>query len=225
MSSYTKTPILITGLPRSGTSMTTALIDAGGAFGGNVLGPTPANRKGQFENRRICRTVVKRYLKTLNSDPLGQCSWPDLRNLDPTENNPFHKLLEIIQEDGWDGDCPWYYKEPKMCLIWPAVHNVYPDAKWVICRRNSSDIIRSCKRTAWFRSTLKTEQQWTTWLNHHLDALEQIKDNCQAREVWPYRFLNGDFSELVDVLDWLGLHFNEEVANEFVDRSLWHGKT
>ena len=66
-----KPPILITGAARSGTSMVAGIVHRCGAKGGAVLGPTPYNRRGQYENRRVTDTVVKPYLLMQGLDPLG----------------------------------------------------------------------------------------------------------------------------------------------------------
>ena len=51
-----KDPILVTGLPRSGTSLTTGCLHACGAWVGNTV-------KGFYENEAIRETVVKKFLR------------------------------------------------------------------------------------------------------------------------------------------------------------------
>lgn len=67
-----KSPILITGCARSGTSMVAGVINMCGAFGGSMSGPNHNNAKGMFENARVRNNIVKPYLRQLHVDPLGQ---------------------------------------------------------------------------------------------------------------------------------------------------------
>jgi hypothetical protein len=50
---YSKSPIIITGCARSGTSMIAGIINLCGAWKGVTSGPNKYNAKGMFENHEL----------------------------------------------------------------------------------------------------------------------------------------------------------------------------
>lgn len=213
--------VLVTGCPRSGTSLTAGILARLGAFCGDVCGPTKANRKGQFEHKRMKNIITKPYLRSIGADPLGQNPLPEYP-LDIPNDNPFSNIPRVLEEDGWEGDRVGMNKEAKLSLLWPVVQDALPKAKWLIVRRDRDEIIQSCFRTS-FMYKRRTRQDWMDWVLFHEERFKEILRNCDAREIWPCKILNGNFSELLDVCDWLGLPFQEDVVVDFCDLKLWHG--
>ena len=125
-----RSPILITGCARSGTSMTAGIIDLCGAFGGYTLGSSKANKKGFFENGEVRENIIKPFLTLCGADPMGQNPLPDVNKLLDVANLD-EAIQDIYSRQGYTGG-PWYYKGAKLCLIWPAIHKAFPDAKWII---------------------------------------------------------------------------------------------
>lgn len=216
-------PILITGCARSGTSMTAGIIRISGAFGGDTSGPNPYNPKGMFENALIRDRIVKPFLISVGFDPMGQNPLPDpqkLPNIPAWKNN----IVRILQEQGYfNHNCPWFYKGAKMCLMYTVWHDAFPNAKWIIVRRPTKDIINSCLNTRFMRAYNNVEG-WNSWVNHHLDCFEKMReDGLNIKEVWTDRIVGGDFSEIKKVCYSYDLGWNEEIVREFVARDLWHG--
>jgi len=215
-------PILITGVARSGTSMTAGIISLCGAVGGNVCGATKANKRGQFENVEMRNTLIKPYLTSMGLDPRGQNPLPeDLSSLLPFPDFG-RKMKEIARAQGIAKDVAWYFKGAKLCLIWPVVAATLPGSKWVVVRRSDAGIINSCIYTG-FMNAYKTAPGWKKWVDihrRHISSMEDfLGDTC--REVWPERFINGDFSEISGVIDWLGLNWNFEQVSKFIAPELW----
>lgn len=215
-----ESPILITGCARSGTSMTSGIIEICGAFGGQMLmGHGRANQKGFFENREIRENIMKPYLILNGADPLGQDPLPDPHRLLPLANLQ-ERIEGIITAEGYK-DGAWFYKGAKMSLIWPTFDHAFPDAKWVIVRRNDEDIANSCLRTGFMRAH-RDVKGWLRWIDHHKERFEAMKDaGLNVREVWPSKFVNGDYSEIRDVIEHLGLEWKEDAVKEFVSPKLW----
>jgi len=226
-----QSPILITGCARSGTSMVAGVINMCGAFGGEMSGPNHNNQKGMFENARIRNSVLKPYLKQIGVDPLGQYPLPNVDNLMiPADLK--ERVERIMIEDGY-GTGPWMYKGPKMCLMWPVWHYAFPDAKWIIVRRRTGDIIQSCLRTGFMRAFAregnqravgaKTEEEgWLWWVHQHEKRfVEMINEGLNCKIVWPHRMVDGDYTQIYEMLDWLRLPWKSEVLS-FVDPLLWH---
>ena len=216
-------PILITGCARSGTSMISGIIDGHGVFGGETSGPTRYNARGMFENARIRNEVVKPYLKGIGVDPLGQYPLPDVTALDPFEGLQ-DTVAAILRDQGYT-EGRWYYKGAKMCLIWPLWAEAFPDAQWIIVRRRDEDIIRSCMLTGFMRAYAGAKG-WSGWVEEHKKRFAEMwAAGLQVREVWPARLLTGNFSEARNMIEWLGLEWNEEVTRAFIDPRLWHHNT
>lgn len=224
-------PILITGAARSGTSMIAGVINMCGAFGGIMSGPTRNNEKGMFENARIRNEILKPYLRNIGMDALGQFPIPDINKLHiPT--NWRNRVLQIIKSEGYKGG-PWMYKGAKMCLTWPVWNYAFPDAKWIIVRRRTGDIVKSCLKTGFMRAfrnerfrkavCAKDEREgWIWWVNQHEKRfVEMMNAGLNIKVMWPERMVNGDYSQVYETIEWLGLEWNSE-ALSFVDPKLWN---
>lgn len=199
--------------------MTAGLISLSGAWGGQTSGPNKYNRKGMFENATIRNVLVKPYLVSMGLDPLGQNPLPDTKRLKPWPALSMH-VEETFRVQGYQGG-PLYYKGAKLCLIWPRWAEAFPQAKWIIVRRRDQDIVNSCMKTGFMRKRVTTSQ-WQEWIDHHKQCFQEMHDaGLQIREVWPTKFVEGDFSEIKEAIEWLGLEFNEEKAKEFISPSLY----
>jgi len=223
-------PILITGCARSGTSMVAGIINLAGAFGGAMSGPNRNNQKGMFENHTIRQNIVKPYFRMLGVDAMGQYPLPDINNLLIPADWKI-KVQDTMKEHGYKGG-PWFYKGAKMCLHWPVWNYAFPNAKWIIVRRRTGDIIQSCQKTSFMRSFGHHPNQvavnanneaegWRWWVEQHLDRFREMQDaGLNIKVVWPERMVDGDYSQMNEMLDWLGLEWTEKIP-EFIEPKLW----
>ena len=226
-------PILITGCARSGTSVVAALINMCGAFGGDMRGANPNNRKGMFENTKIVQGIVKPYLRGINMDHLGQYPLPDIQDL-PIIPDLKLRMEQVMMEEGYE-EGPWMYKGAKMCLIWPIFNYSFPNAKWVIVRRKTGDIVQSCLKTGFMRAFRNVNNQnavgveseeegWFWWVHQHQKRwVEMIEAGLNCKTVWPERMVNGDYEQMKETIEWLGLDWNLDCEN-FVDKKFWKSK-
>lgn len=162
--------IFITGAARSGTSLVTGIL----ARHGLKLGPV----NGLNENLDVREHIVKPYLHSIGADPLCQRPLPYLEDIRPVDNWR-EKVTRAIGQDE-----PWGYKGAKMCLIWPLWVEHFPDAKWVIVRRDRESLIGSLLRTS-FMQAYSDAVGWGKWVDIHLQRIEELKANAQCIEVWP----------------------------------------
>jgi len=233
MSEKLQSPILITGCARSGTSMVAGVVNMCGAFGGVMSGPTRNNQKGMFENARIRNEIVKPYMRRINVDPLGQYPLPDVDDiLIPTDWR--RRVEEVITNQGYT-EGPWMYKGAKMCLMWPLWHYAFPNARWIIVRRRTGDIVQSCMKTAFMRAFVRKEackavgakderEGWVWWVHQHEERFrEMMNEGVNCKVVWPERMVTGDYEQLYETLEWLGLQWRTEVLG-FIDGKLWHAR-
>lgn len=212
--------IFVTGIPRSGTSLCAGLI----ALSGKVFtGPTiPANRnnpKGFWERSDIRNQIIKPYLSSLGRDPMGQRPLPDpgiMKNaIVPGLRKKVEELLQTPE-----GLVP-LIKEPKLLLVWPPWAAAFPDARWVIVRREEEDILDSVQRTNFMRA-YKDREGWRGWLEYHLQRIEDLKKAVSWIQFWPQKALDGDYSEIRKLEEFLGISIPYRKAMEFLEPRFWH---
>lgn len=219
-------PILITGAARSGTSMVGGVVDMCGVFGGAMSGATQYNEKGMFENIEIRNNMVKPLLVEVKADPMAQKPLPKESDFDGVSGIVWRSdILNILKKEGYiEAEGTWFYKGAKMCLMWKLWHRAFPKARWIIVRRRTEDIINSCIRTGFMRAYTGREG-WRGWVDVHIQRFEQMKEaGLNVREVYPQEMIDGNFSEMKSIIDWLGLEWKDLKAKDFVTPSLWHAK-
>jgi len=218
-------PILITGAARSGTSMTAGVINLCGAWGGEMVGSTRYNKRGMFENGQIRQDMIKPFLVSIDCDPLGQKPLPDInvvRRLALMNHYMWRtQVMRIIENQGHQDNRSWMYKGAKMCLIWPMWFFAFQRARWIIVRRDKDDIINSCLKTG-FMSRYDCEQGWGNWVDSHIERfVEMAGAGLDVKEVWPQKMINGDFTEIREVVESLGLTWQKEKVVDFISPALW----
>ena len=205
-----KAPILITGIPRSGATMIAATINLCGAFGGNMT------KRGMYTNDRIRDEVVKPYFICVGADPDAQKDFPK----DYITSVRFDNHIErIISEQGYR-EGPWMYKDYRISHQWPLWDMAYPNAKWIIVRRRTGDIIESCMKTAYMKA-YDNREGWLQMVHAYEHRfVEMIEAGLNCKIIWPERMVNGDYTQLFELTDWLGLTWKND-ALQFIDSLLW----
>lgn len=213
-------PILITGCARSGTSLTAGIVDICGAFGGNLRpGGTP-NPKGMFENNEIIQDIIKPYLISIGADRLGQHPLPKMGDIQPYPDLK-EQIEDVIVQDGYKNG-PWYFKGAKVCLIWQIFHEAFPDAQWVIVRRDALSIARSCINTS-FMKAYNTVDDWLCWVKIHEGRFIDMKvAGLNIKEVWPEEAIKGDLSWFRALIEDLELSWDQKKIEEFIEPEYWH---
>lgn len=217
-------PIFITGCPRSGTSIIANIIHLHGVYSGDVhKDPTPWNATGMYENPRIRNKVAKEYLRSIGADPLGQNPLPDRRQKIELDPDFKEKVLGILSSEGWDGERQWYLKEAKMALMWEQWAWAFPDAQWVLVRRNINDIVTSCMKTP-FMSRRKKVTDWRAWVQYHYKRFAEMKSDLDVVEVWPDKLRKADFTEISKALIHLELKrpSSQQIVMDVFNGNHWH---
>lgn len=213
-------PILVTGMARSGTSMTAGVIHFCGGWTGEQDSLAP--RRSLFENARLTE-VFARYLKCIGVDPSGQsplpCSsvlplWFDMRN----------EVQRAAVESGYLAG-PWFYKSSKIPLVWTQWAETFPQSKWVLVRRTEEQIVQSCLKTR-FMVAHSTEKGWREWHRYYIDRFDEMLAAQslagRIKQVWPTKMILGDFAEIRDVVEWLGLVWDENRVRNFIAPERWN---
>lgn len=217
-----KPPILITGIARSGTSMVAGIVNICGAFGGEMSGPNLNNQKGMFENFKIRDKVIKPYLRDVGADPLGQDPLPDTDHI-PIPSDWRKRVEDVFEGQGYK-EGPWFYKGAKMVLMWPVWDYAFPNAKWIIVRRRSTDIVDSCMKTSFMRS-FQNREGWYKWIREHEKRFAQMYEaGLNLHVVWPERIIHGDYTQMYQLIDWLGLTYKPQEITSFIEPKLWKAR-
>jgi hypothetical protein len=218
---HINSPVFILGVPRSGTSLVTGLLALNGLWVGQTLQGDEANPKGYFENIRLRENINKGLLTRLGADRSGVQSFPPMTGL-PRVPNLRKVVFEMITEEGYNGSGPWGFKDPKLTLTWPIWHQEFPKARWIIVRRPTSSVVQSCLRAPFLRLHSTDPKFWRRFVAEYEERL----DRMQAAGLWLRRLRSSDIIEgklewIAEVAREIGLPWNDELANGFVDRQHW----
>lgn len=208
-------PIFVTGIERSGSTIVAKIIQSCGVWTGQTT--------EMLENTAIKRLVNGLY-ESNSADARGQYPLPDLDQM----NIPhyWNKSIELILANGGHKeDQQWMYKSARIGQTWPLWDTFYPNAKWIIVRRRTGDIIQSCLKTG-FMTAFKNEgnrqeinvqneaEGWLWWVHEHEKRfIEMIEAGLNCKEVWPERMAMGDFEQIKETASWLGLEWNDKIPN------------
>jgi hypothetical protein len=218
--------ILVTGCARSGTSVTSGILNRAGAWGGVLAPPNRFNEKGMFENKEIRNGIVKPLLRKMGVDPLCQDPLPDIKIMhkmagDVNVVSDFRKsILNVFKRQGYTAG-PVFYKGAKMCLMWPLWHTAFPKARWVITHRNPQGNARSCLKTS-FMKAFKNEKGWMKWIaEHELRFVEMAEAGLDIHDIDVDKMVHGDLSEIKAIINDFGLLWDEADVQNFIDPKLW----
>lgn len=207
-------PILVTGAPRSGTSLTTGILRACGAWVGTQR-EQKINPKGMMENVPV-KAIVYRLFEEAGAIRAGR------QHVGNTNHRPEWDLrktvLDAVRNDGYVGG-PWTLKEHKFLLTPWAWMEAFPTSKWIFVRRDSDSIWESNKKRG------MAEKEHNRVLEHALQILREMKLSLPVEqwfEVWPADWIKGDWKSAIDMVIWAGLNWDWEAVQEWVEPKLWH---
>lgn len=208
-------PILVTGCPRSGTSIIAGALAQAGVFVG-----TSADK--MFSNNRYQKELIRPFLSENGIDvffqyPLGT---PERLSIPVWWKDTLETLL---LEEGYKGG-PWMVKCPSIALLWPIWNHTFPDAKYVIVRRRTGDIVDSCLKTGYMTAFKNLQAMnvvhaaeeadgWRWWVHEYEKRfVDMITDGVNAKVVWPHRILTGDYRQIYELLAWIGVGWKSNLV-------------
>ncbi|MCW2526458.1 MAG: hypothetical protein JWM76_1318 [Pseudonocardiales bacterium] len=159
-------PLVITGMHRSGTSVTARLLhDAGLDVGRHLLGPSVDNRVGYYEDLEFCDLNLD-LISTGVGDPQLQPDWafPDRIKADRLVSlRP--RAAELISARRRQGRA-WGFKDPRTSVLLNFYDELAPDARYLFVYRSPWDVLTSLlgtqNRPLQGRADLAV-QTWTTY--------------------------------------------------------------
>jgi len=195
-----------------------------GAWSGSTVpGGSPANPKGFFEHSVIRERVTKQILKSLGCDPLGVRKIPpvDLQGEIPGLSDV---ILNVIEKDGYTHETPWLYKDAKLTLLWPFYKKAFPDATWLVVRRDEDGFINSCLRTHFMKQHSQDRNYWKEFAKEYQIRIEALKKSgANVLEISSPDIINGNLENLKELVLQLGLTYREKELKEFITPVYWHG--
>lgn len=204
-------PIFITGAPRSGKTMIAGILDICGVF----LGTTDS----MLENIAIRDRLIKPYLMYHGGHSSGLKQIPETCKL-TYRIDWVDKVEGILEEQGYDGSQKWMFKSAKVALTWPVWNRAFPNAKYIIVRRRTGDIIQSCLKTGYMKA-YDNKEGWKTMVHQYENKfVEMISEGLNCKVIWPHRMVHGDYGQIYELLEWLGLPWKTEILNH-IDPKFW----
>jgi hypothetical protein len=219
-------PILITSIPRSGSSMVAGVLSLCGIDAGQTINQDKSYTAHLYENQRI-RGLVSFAFKENLSDPQGQFPLPSKHFLLP-EGFTARCFGTMLKEGVTD---KWFYKDNRLPLIWQDIHTSFPAAKWIVVCRNENSILDSCEKTGFMKAFSSSYvlqqigkdnalQGWKWWLGQYQERLLEMQYALNIRFVYPEKMQHGDYTEIKSIVGWVGGKWNEEAVKNFIEPKL-----
>jgi len=215
------TPIFITGIERSGSTMVAKILGMCGTF----VGPC----SNMMENLEMKQTVTE-YYHQIHADPRGQYPLPNTEEL--LIPSDWKDRIEGDLKDGdWAEDQIWSFKSATIAQTWPVWNYAFPNAKWIIVRRATRDILSSCLKTGFMdayedkgiQKAIGVEDEkagWSWWVKQQEKLFVQmIEAGVNCKQIWPERMIDGDYRQMYETLQWVGLPWNNQIVG-FLDSKL-----
>lgn len=200
-------PVFVTGVERSGSALVARVFALSGIFTGTI--------SSMYENCYI-NVAVNTYLRYHRN---GLFTNP--RRV-PISDDWGIKIETILGMEGYE-DGPWLYKNSRLAQMWPVWNKTYPNAKWIIVRRRTGDIVHSCMKTGYMKTfksvanqrligVASEEDGWKWWIHQYEKIfVDMIESGVNCKIVWPERMVTGDYQQMKETVDWLGLHWDSKI--------------
>jgi hypothetical protein len=204
-------PIFITGVERSGSTLIARILDMCGVWSGIC--------NSMYENKNII-DFSKEFLQQYKYE------LPQIKDI-TIPMNWGNSIDGVIIAQGGFGK-QWMVKHSTLTRLWPIWNYAYPDAKWLIVRRRTGDVIQSCLKTGYMQlfknkqilnefGFTTEEEGWLWWVHQYEERfVEMITAGLNCRIIWPERMVMGNYQQIYETIDWLGLHWNNKIP-EVID--------
>jgi len=199
-------PILITGMHRSGTSLTAAILKDLGVYLGTdkeLMSPAPDNPDGFYERWDVMRlndALLKRAGASWHEPPVARHFWR--QGLEEAQRQFIDHAVRIL--DRLQGKEPWAIKDPRFSLTLGFWQTLIPNARYLIGIRHPLEVAASLANRQGFDEaySLALWQQYYQWL--------EATTRPEQRLVIAYQDLLSKSSDsIMRLIDWLGLQADQ----------------
>ena len=167
--------LIITGMHRSGTSLTASLLQSAGVnIGDRLMGQNTGNNKGHFEDLDF----VEFHQQVLKSQKLHPAGWTEQNQIEvqPQHLAAAQGILAARQ------DLPlWGWKDPRTTLFLNFWSDLIPDAGYILLYRSPWEVVDSLFRRGdvFFKDNLSaTVSQWCNYNRAVLDFYAARSSQC-----------------------------------------------
>ena len=184
---------IMTGMHRSGTSLTASLLQSAGLdIGERLMGEDTGNSKGHFEDLDF----VEFHQNVLQSQGISVAGWTKQQQIQvqPQYWATAKKLISARQERG-----SWGWKDPRTTLFLDFWSQLIPDAKYIFVYRSPWETVDSLFRRGdvIFRTNPNfAVQQWCNYNQAILDFYQRHSEQCLLLEIGSI-IENSDMVDLV----------------------------
>jgi hypothetical protein len=213
--------IIVLGMHRSGTSLTTNLLHAFGVkLSDDLMEPSAGNERGYFESKQIVR-IHDDILNALGMDwqtsdpiPSGRQWWRSR-----TIQGLKRKLSAIASREIARHGGLWAFKDPRTARVLPVWIEIARElgiaVRYVLALRHPSEVAESLRA----RNGIDAVSAEKLWLIHNLDAI--VNTSGQIDAIVDYRnWLERPVDQMTGLLDALDLSWSgtrEEMARIMSD--------
>ncbi|MFM8291679.1 MAG: sulfotransferase family protein, partial [Planctomycetia bacterium] len=173
--------LVITGMHRSGTSLTASLLQAAGLFlGDRLLGPSPSNVAGHFEDLEFF--ALDQRLLAAHGLPDDGLTTAGPVHPGPSFRDEARRLVDVRRGRG----DPWGWKDPRAALLLDFWAEVVPEARFLFVFRSPWEVVDSLYRRGDALFTARPPLALDVWM--HVNGLlvefaRRHPDRVLVREV------------------------------------------
>lgn len=226
-----KPPIFVTGSPRSLTSVFSHILQACGAFTKDTREKDRCNAGGYFEDQGFFEhmgLLSGQFSRYKVAAGLGGISAGDPR-CDSFFNTVRGSLFSWMQVRGYPGDGPWFIKNPSLLFDRSFCDALFPGAQWVLTARDENEVRQSYIEYIQYNIDQGNEDflflgECDEFLSSFFNqaAIFKSSDLSHYEIAVAKAIRSGDLSPIKDVVEGLGLTWNEEAVRKIVRRGLIH---
>jgi len=210
-------PILVTGFPRSGTSLVAGMLWQCGAWADTAgRKPDEHNPRGYFESPAMNGAQAGLSLRAVEGgEALGR-AWGPATFRD--------RVVRALRVRGWLSG-PWLFKATAICTSLDCWRAAFPGARYVVVRRAQDECVASAMRVPMCRA-YGDEAFWRRAWEAYRPHLDRVAAEKAATTVWPGELLSAQVAtgEVPEVWEQLagccGLEWGPAAAR-FVEPGLW----
>jgi hypothetical protein len=200
--------VVVLGMHRSGTSMTSAILEKLGInMGEETLGAVETNPIGHFEDK-IFLDLNKRILNDAGGSWDNPPNYKTILDLKDKYKDEIEKLVSNKKEN-------WGWKEPRTSLTinlyYPYLKNIY----FIYCKRNEDDVAKSLKKRN--DMSLEKGKELKKIYDSRIDDF-LCKINTDRKKIVKYeKVLSNPESEIQKIINFLDLEVNKQQYKEAVN--------
>ncbi len=209
--------LIITGMHRSGTSLTASLLQSAGLdIGDRLMGGSHGNVKGHFEDKDF----VGFHERVLRSQGISPEGWTLNKGIQVQEQY-LNQAKSLIQTRS--AKKKWGWKDPRTTLFLDFWAELIPQAKFLFVYRLPWEVIDSLYRRGdqvFFNNPNFALDVWINYNRAIADFIERFSEKCILLNI---DSITNDPNHLIKILDQsLGISF-KSVGNVY-DKSQFHSE-